>query len=100
MTAAEFLVLTERQITLARHALGLPNGARKSYRNYFVTGADSTDHPDWEAMVASGAAVRRGPLEIFGDDYCYHLTRSGADAALQEGESLCGEDFPVAKVSS
>lgn len=87
-------VMSDRQIGLARHALGLPNKARKSYRNYFVTGAGSTDHPDWEAMVVAGFASRMGPLEIFGGDYCYHLTRAGADAALQEGERLCREDFP------
>lgn len=85
--------MTEKQIALARHALGLPNKARKSYRNYFVTGPGTPDWDDWLAMVEAGNATRRGPLEIFGGDSCFHLTRAGADVALRAGERLCGEDF-------
>lgn len=86
--------MTPRQHELARHALGLPNKDAKSYRNYFVTGQGSDDYPDWEAMVNGGFALKRGPLKIFGYDYCYHLTRAGAEIALQAGEHLCPEDWP------
>lgn len=85
--------MTERQIDLARHALGLTY-KRVSYRNAFVTGEGSTDFPDWEDMVKGGFAWRRGPVKIFAGDYCFHLTRAGADAALNPGESLCPEDWP------
>ena len=88
-------MMTERQIGLARHALGL-SYKRTSYRNYFVTGDDSTDFPDWEAMVKGGFATRRGPVKVLGGDYCYHLTRAGATAALRKGEYLCAEDWPEA----
>jgi len=90
--------MNERQIGLARHALGL-SYERKSYRNYFVTGEGTTDFPDWEAMVAGGFATRRGPLKIFAGDYCYHLTRAGAMAALRKGEYLCSEDWPESTVN-
>jgi hypothetical protein len=39
--------LTPRQIELARHALGLPNQYKKSYRNRFVAGGNHPDQNDW-----------------------------------------------------
>lgn len=86
--------MSDRQIALARHALGLPNKHCMSFRNYFVTGEGTTDYPDWEAMVAGGFARRRGPMKMFGGDYLYHLNRTGADAALKDGERLSREDWP------
>ncbi len=86
--------MTPQQIALARHALGLPNKHRQSFRNWFVTSDGCADFLEWEAMVKDGLARRRGPMEVFGGDYLYHLNRSGADAALKDGESLSREDWP------
>jgi len=84
--------LTPEQRDLARHALGLPNSKRKSYRNRFFTGRGGPHHLDWSAMVSAGDAER-------GEDgrstRCFHLTRQGAEAALNAGESLDREDFPT-----
>jgi hypothetical protein len=86
--------MTPKQIELARHALGLPNKRRCSYRNHFVTGPGSSDWDDWQAMVTAGYACRHEPRALFGGDYCFCLTRAGADAALKSGERLDSEAWP------
>lgn len=87
--------MTPAQKELARHALGLPNRQRKSYRNRFVAGNGHPDYLDWLVMVEDGNAERRGgkALPYGGDDF-FWLTRKGAEAALEPGEKLCPEDFP------
>jgi hypothetical protein len=90
MTAA---LLSPRQIDLARHALGLPNERRRSYRNRFCCGPGHVDYVDWQGMAAAGAA-RRFPLTARGSDSLFALTEGGARAALRPGEELDPEDFP------
>ncbi len=46
--------MTENQIELGRHALGLPNKERTSYRNHFCAGPGHTDYPEWMAMREQG----------------------------------------------
>jgi hypothetical protein len=90
--------MTPRQISLARHALGLKDNRKVSYRNYFSVGSGAPDYDDWMEMVRQGNAVRRiGPTQagtLFGGDDIFHLTRSGATSVLKEGEGLDPEDFP------
>ena len=84
---------TQRE--LARHALGLPNKAKRSYRNRFVAGDDHEDFAQWEEMVKNGDAIKRdGSTVPFGGDHIYYLTEQGARKALLRGEKLCSEDFP------
>lgn len=85
--------MTPRQIELARHALGLDGKHSVSWRNYFVTGAGSSDYPDWLEMVANGDATMR-QYGIFGSARIFHLTNTGAEKALRPGERLDVEDFP------
>jgi hypothetical protein len=92
---APVIELTPRQRDLARHALGLPNGRHRSYRNHFVAGEGHDDYADWMQMVDAGAAVRHGPSALYGGDYCFTLTKAGAKAALHRGERLDREDFPA-----
>ncbi len=66
---------------LARHALGLPNKSRASYRNHFVAGPGHTEYADSMSMVTQGWAVKRGQ-----DLVC--LTPQGARLALDYGEIL------------
>ncbi len=87
--------MTPEQIELARHALGLPNRLRKSYRNHFVTGEGSADHPHWMAMFQAGDARRWPPTQMTGGDDLFRLTKQGATAALKSGERLSAEDFPA-----
>lgn len=85
------------RIKLARHALGLPNSRRRTYRNHFVTGPGHSDFDNWTAMVADGNARTRAGSAITGGDSVFWLTRQGATAALMRGEHLDPEDFPSPK---
>ena len=86
--------MTPAQITLARHALGLPNRESRSYRNRYCAGKGHTNYAAWKAMVAAGlATVRQNEGGLGGQD-TFSLTLAGATAALQKGETLCPEDFP------
>lgn len=87
--------LAKAQRELARHALGLPNSSRRSYRNRFVTG-EGPDHEAWTAMVQAGHARSRKGVSWMGGMDAFWLTQDGALQALDEGESLCCEDFPSA----
>lgn len=91
MKAAE---MTPKQRTLARHALGLPNMSGVSYRNRYVAPyqpGGPVNH--WFAMCDAGLAecapVNHRGLRRF------WLTPEGARAALESGEALCPEDFPI-----
>lgn len=88
--------MTPAHIELARHALGLPNSRRTSYRNHFVTGEGCADHDSWTAMVTEGDATRRKGSVLTGGDDLFRLTHQGAKAALKRGEKLDPEDFPEA----
>ena len=60
--------MTPSQRELARHALGLPNKMRTSYRNRFVAGHGHDDYDDWREMCSAGYAEWRGPIDSFGGD--------------------------------
>lgn len=89
--------MTPLQIELARHALGLPNSKRTSYRNHFVTGEGGDDHAAWSMMVNEGDALRRKGSVLTGGDDLFLLTHKGAEKALKNGEKLDHEDFPEAR---
>jgi len=86
------------QVELARHALGLPNKRRMSYRNYFIAGPGHSDFDDWTEMVAIGVAVITRKYNSTGET-CFRLTRAGAGVAIKRGERLCPEDFPKTPVN-
>lgn len=86
--------MTPEQIELARHALGLPNKRRKSYRNHFVCGPGHSDFDNWVAMTDTGWAKSRNGTPLSGGDPVFWLTREGAAKALKRGETLDAEDFP------
>jgi hypothetical protein len=83
--------MTRRQRQLARNALGMPNRRRRSYRNYYLAACAPGPYDEWLRMVDAGMA-EQGP----GINGCraFWLTRAGAEAALEPGETLCPEDFP------
>ncbi|PZU83962.1 MAG: hypothetical protein DI527_23435 [Chelatococcus sp.] len=85
--------MTPAQRELARHALGLPNGARRSYRNRYFAVAGGEAARQWEAMVEAGEAEGGEPCHKPSSRF-FCLTRKGADLALDPRETLCPEDFP------
>lgn len=87
--------MTPEQISLARHALGLPNKRRRSYRNFFMAGPGHRDYEQWMAMVAAGHARRVAKPRGYRADDCFWLTPEGAATALNVGETLDSEDFPT-----
>lgn len=87
--------MTPEQRRLARHALGLPNDYRRSYRNRYIIGSKGGGYTVWMRMVRDGNAVR----ERFGahkeNRFLFRLTPQAATSALENGETLDREDFPA-----
>lgn len=85
--------MNEIQKQIARHALGLPNKNKKSYRNGYATYASMSQYLEWSDMVAKGLAVQsKQPVPTSGI-ITFHLTEAGALLALESGETLDPEDF-------
>ena len=89
------MTMTDQQVALARHALGLPNARKRTHRNHFCAGPGHDDYEQWEAMVNAGYAIKRASSMLTAGDVFFHLTRAGAELALQPGERLCPEDWPT-----
>lgn len=79
------------QLDMARHALGLPNARKCSYRNYYCASFGTFQDVRWGEMVDAGHAERHESRSKF---VGYSLTESGARIALMPGETLDPEDFP------
>lgn len=94
-TETTAVALSPKQRELARHALGLPNKKRTSYRNHYVVDG-GTDHDEWCALVGAGLARMQKGKEITGGMDGFWLTEAGARLALEPGEKLDAEDFPLA----
>jgi hypothetical protein len=83
--------MSQEQRRLARHALGLDNSKRRSYRNRYLATNGSKTNWEWEQMVSAGWArigLRQRVTTL------YELTTPGALAAIDPGEHLDPEDFP------
>ena len=89
------ITLTEKQLSLARHALGLDGKRELSYRNHFTTGRGGSDYDSWIAMVEAGHAAMT-TTDTSAARRIFKLTTRGAVAALLDGELLDPEDFPDA----
>ncbi len=87
MTAA----LTDEQRSEARFALGLGFAPKVSQRNEARPQIGARSHDIWRAMAAAGLAVEVGSTAY---QTTFRLTRAGADAALEPGESLDPAHFP------
>lgn len=80
--------MTPQEVQLARHALGLSNGIRRSYRNRFL--AAGVTETEWREMARNGHA-KAGAGTSTGT--WFSLTRDAAQAVLLPGETLDPEDF-------
>lgn len=89
-------MLTAEQKKLARHALGLdnPDARGKSYRNRYFAPIIGNETTEWHRMKDAGyAGIMSGPKGV-STGPMFYLTEAGARLALNNGESLCAEDFP------
>lgn len=74
--------MTDAQISILRHALGIGDAGRgREYRNHFVTGPGSDDYPHCEALVAAGLMTRFPPNAMTGGNDCFVVTAAGRAAA-------------------
>ncbi|PYB71297.1 hypothetical protein [Rhizobium wuzhouense] len=77
--------MTPAQLHVLQHALGLDeHGQGSMYRNRFVTGEGSKDHPDCMALVALGFMQQRARVEMFGGDDMFWVTEAGKVAVKAE----------------
>ncbi len=80
--------MSDKQIELGRHALGLPNKRNEPYRNHFVAGEGHSDYADWLTMVENGDAVVRKQVAQYGGCDIFHLTDNAAERCLRPKERL------------
>ena len=80
--------MTDRQRELSRHALGLPNDRRVTYRNRFIVGPGMTNFQEWEDLAEKGLAVKSAGETA----NCYQLTLAAARMVLHKNERICRED--------
>jgi hypothetical protein len=87
--------LTPRERSLARHALGLAPvlyiKRKRPFRNRFDCYSENSDEfRDWMSLAKRGLAG----VWLRKNCFTFYVTRAGALAALEEGETLDEEDFP------
>lgn len=74
--------LTQSELHVLRHSLGTgQDGSSPGYRNHFVTGTGSTDHPTCMQLVDLGLMQRRSGSAISGGDDIFTVTAEGRVAA-------------------
>lgn len=78
--------MSPEQLQILRHSLGLDQaGNGHAYRNHYVTGEGSTDHPVCMELVEGGFMEKRRPSELTGGDDLFILTAFGKAAAREGG---------------
>lgn len=69
--------MSER-LHILQHSLGLDRfGQGDSYRNHFVTSADTTDYSTCVALLADGLMAVHRPSEISGGGWIFSVTPEG-----------------------
>lgn len=78
--------MTPEQLHILQHSLGLDQyGRGPGYRNHFVTGEGSTDHPTCMALVELGfMEIRRAKYALYGGDNVFAVTEGGRRAVAAE----------------
>ena len=90
--------MTDDQIELARHALGLDGRCRESRRNYFALYPGSDGFDAWTQMVLDGNATTRpcdvNTQPVNGERMVYfHVTPEAAFSVLRWRERLRDEEL-------
>lgn len=77
--------VSEDQLHILRHALGLDwHGRGEFYRNHFVTGEGSVDHPDCCALVDLGMMKRFPGNAATGQMDCFRVTDAGRQQVREQ----------------
>ncbi|MNZ18476.1 hypothetical protein D3C78_354890 [compost metagenome] len=76
--------ITDKQLHLLHHTLGVRPDQREPFRNHFLAGPGHDDMPDLEELERAGL-MRRGRTPAFCDpsDVVFHVTDAGRDHALR-----------------
>ena len=78
------LAVTEQQLSLLHHTLGLRPDRREPFRNHFVAGPGHYDQPDLEALDSAGMMKRgRAPSFCGQGDVVFHCTDAGRSYAIE-----------------
>jgi hypothetical protein len=67
-----------RRLHILQHALGVDEfGRGEQYREHFVTGEGSDDHPDCMALFEAGLMTRRANIEMYGGMDLFRVSDAG-----------------------
>jgi hypothetical protein len=80
--------MNPKLLHILQHSLGLDGYGRGTfYRNRFVTGEGSIDHPLCMELVEIGYMKRFPAVEMFGGSDCFAVTEQGKRAAVAESQA-------------
>ena len=89
--------LTDTQIDLINHALGISQGQSMPFRNYYCSGR-SIDS-DWEDLITKGFAYRRTFSSLVGGIF-YYISRKGFQFILENKASFIFLDQRMKKLET
>ena len=70
--------MTSAKLHMLQHSLGADEfGRGRQYRNHFVTGEGSIDHPHCMALVEMGLMTKHRGSALTGGDDLFHVTDAG-----------------------
>lgn len=76
--------MTPQHLHILQHSLGLDQYGRGTmYRDHFVTGEGSVDHPACVELTALGFMTRRAAVQMYGGDDIFRVTEAGKLAAIE-----------------
>lgn len=85
----DLTALADGQLHILQHSLGVDRfGQGKQYRNHFVTGEGSLDHPDCMALVGMGYMTRRQGSALTGEMDVFFVTDAGKAAVAEQSPKL------------
>lgn len=77
-----------KQLHILQHSLGVDQyGRGRMYRDHFVTGEGSIDHPVCMALAEAGYMTRHAKVEMFGGDDFFRVTQAGKEAVIANSPS-------------
>ena len=80
--------ITEKQLNIIRHALGIEYGG-EPYRNYYYTAPGSKGYEECRKLEEEGfMAGTEDSLDITPERYIFKVTKSGIEALKDKGEGL------------